>query len=164
MGRPLVEFRQGPLTAIPRTSGTIVTDGDDPNATDEVEELARINASDGDKLTVRAGTHIQEIYVDGEAPAFSEVSPADGARFKDAALRLGFEVRDDGAGLRHDGENVISNDLDAVLHDAANGGNNMPGRRWRRTTASPTASRSPTGMAGRLTSTSPSTSLSRLGC
>ena len=82
--------------------------------------LARINASDGDKLTIRAGTHIQEIYVDGEAPTFSEVTPGDGDRFKSAELRIGFEVRDGGAGLRHDGENVTSRDGDAVLHDAAN--------------------------------------------
>ena len=85
--------------------------------------LARINASDGDRLTVRAGTHIQEIYVDGEAPTFSEVTPGDGERFKSAELRIGFEVRDGGAGLRHDGENVTSVDGDAVLHDAANATN-----------------------------------------
>ena len=83
------------------------------------EELARINASDGDRLTIRAGTHIQALYVDGEAPEFSEITPADGERFKSAALSIGFEIRDDGAGLRHDGENVVSNDGDAVLHDAA---------------------------------------------
>ena len=86
-------------------------------------DLARINASDGDKLTVRAGTRIQEIYVDGEAPAFSDISPADGARFKDAALSIGFEVRDEGSGLRHDGEDVVSNDRDSVSHDAADAGN-----------------------------------------
>ena len=83
------------------------------------ESLARINASDGDRLTIRAGTHIQEIYVDGEDPTFSEITPADGERFKSAALSIGFEVRDDGSGLRHDGENVVSIDGDAVLHDAA---------------------------------------------
>ena len=83
------------------------------------ESLARINASDGDRLTIRAGTHIQALYVDGEAPEFSEITPADGERFKSAALSIGFEIRDDGAGLRHDGENVVSNDGDAVLHDAA---------------------------------------------
>ena len=81
--------------------------------------MARINASDGDRLTIRAGTHIQALYVDGEAPEFSEITPADGERFKSAALSIGFEIRDDGAGLRHDGENVVSNDGDAVLHDAA---------------------------------------------
>ena len=71
--------------------------------------LARINASDGDRLTIRAGTHIQEIYVDGEDPTFSEITPGDGARFKSAALRIEFEVRDEGSGLRHDGEDVVSN-------------------------------------------------------
>jgi hypothetical protein len=90
------------------------------------ESLARINASDGDRLTIRAGTHIQEIYVDGEAPTFSEVTPGDGDRFKSAELRIGFEVRDGGSGLRHDGENVTSIDLDAVQHDAANADNTEP--------------------------------------
>ena len=97
------------------------------------ESLARINASDGDRLTIRAGTHIQEIYVDGEAPTFSEITPGDGARFKSAALRIGFEVRDDGSGLRHDGENVISGDRDAVLHDAANRHEHPNARPWRPT-------------------------------
>ena len=43
---------------------------DDPDTddVDESESLARINASDGDRLTIRAGTHIQEITVDGEDP------------------------------------------------------------------------------------------------
>ena len=123
-GMPTCQVVAPAAVATPITSGTIATDGDDAG-TEIDESLARINASDGDKLTIRAGTHIQEIYVDGEAPTFSEITPADGARFKDAALRLGFELRDDGAGLRHDGENVISNDLDAVLHDAANALNNM---------------------------------------
>ena len=111
-GMPTCEVVGDATVATPIGSGTIATDGD--------ESLARINASDGDRLTVRAGTHIQEIYVDGEAPTFSEVAPGDGDRFKSAELRIGFEVRDGGAGLRHDGENVVSVDGDAVLHDAAN--------------------------------------------
>ena len=133
-GTEQVENHNGMLTcevptdgtvAAPITDGTIATDGDDAD-TEADESLARINASDGDKLTVRAGTHIQEIYVDGEAPTFSEVTLGDGDRFKSAELRIGFEVRDGGAGLRHDGENVISIDGDAVLHDAANATNTEP--------------------------------------
>ena len=130
------------------------------------EELARINASDGDRLTIRAGTHIQALYVDGEAPEFSEITPADGERFKSAALSIGFEIRDDGAGLRHDGENVVSNDGDAVLHDAATTTNTSataPTTLVSATaTASLTASRSPTGAAVRRTLTLPSTRLTRL--
>ena len=128
--------------------------------------MARINASDGDRLTIRAGTHIQEIYVDGEAPEFSEITPADGERFKSAALSIGFEIRDDGAGLRHDGENVVSIDGDAVLHDAATIHEHPALKTPMLTpptlvsvtaTASLTASRSPTGAAVRRTSTLPST-------
>ena len=124
-GTKQVENHNGPRVC----TGDAVDDFFDPIPTDdtdvpEVDEsgteedesitknsdtrLARINASDGDKLTIRAGTHIQEIYVDGEAPTFSEVTPGDGDRFKSAELRIGFEVRDGGAGLRHDGENVVS--------------------------------------------------------
>ena len=90
------------------------------------EELARINASDGDRLTITSGSHVLTLYVDGEGPTFSEITPADGARFKSAALSIGFEIRDDGAGLRHDGENVVSRDGDAVLHDAATTTNTSP--------------------------------------
>ena len=129
------------------------------------ESLARINASDGDRLTIRAGTHIQALYVDGEGPTFSEITPADGERFKSAALSIGFEIRDDGAGLRHDGENVVSNDGDAVLHDAATttntgapAGDDLVSAT---ATASLTASRSPTGAAVRRTLTLPSTRLTR---
>ena len=138
-GEPQLDDHSGPLDCA--KGGTVPTDGevptndenppevDDPDT--EVDEsltqidqsLARINASDGDRLTITSGSHVLTLYVDGEGPTFSEITPADGARFKSAALSIGFEIRDDGAGLRHDGENVVSRDGDAVLHDAANAGN-----------------------------------------
>ncbi len=104
---------------VPSTTSIPTDDVDDSGTPDVDESLARINASDGDMLTIRAGTHVQQIYVDGEAPTFSEVTPADGARFKSATLSIGFEVRDDGSGLRHDDEYVMSTDGDPVSHDAA---------------------------------------------
>ena len=126
-GMPTCEVVDSTVSTVPTLiTGTVATDCDDAGTADIDESLARINASDGDRLTVRAGTHIQEIYVDGEAPTFSEVSPGDGDRFKSAELRIQFEVRDGGAGLRHDGENVTSIDLDAVEHDAANATNTEP--------------------------------------
>ena len=125
--------KDDPDTSVVEVDGEVPTDtsiatGDNP-ATPDVDEgasLARINASDGDRLTIRAGTHIQEIYVDGEDPTFSEITPGDGVRFDSASLRIQFEVRDDGSGLRHDGEDVVSADRDDVSHDAAKATNITP--------------------------------------
>ena len=65
---------------------------------------AQITARDGDKLTITADTWVQELYVDGTGPEFSNVAPANKTIQDSSTLRVAFTVRDDGSGLRHDGE------------------------------------------------------------
>ena len=55
-------------------------------------------------LTITAGTWVQELHVDGTGPEFSSVTPANKTIQDSSTLRVAFTVRDDGSGLRHDGE------------------------------------------------------------
>ena len=75
---------------------------------------AQILARDGDKLTVTAGTWVQELHVDGTGPEFSGVTPANKVIQDSSTVRIAFTVRDDGSGLRHDGEfiDMLSTDTD----------------------------------------------------
>ena len=74
---------------------------------------AQITARDGDRLRITAGSWVQELYVDGTGPEFSSVTPADGTIQDSSTLRIAFTVRDDGSGLRHDGEdNGTGGDMD----------------------------------------------------
>ena len=47
---------------------------------------------------------MQELVVDGTSPEFSSISPANKTIQDSGTLRIAFTVRDDGSGLRHDGE------------------------------------------------------------
>ena len=65
---------------------------------------AQILARDGDKLTITADTWVQELHVDGTGPEFESITPANKTIQDSGTLRIAFTVRDDGSGLRHDGE------------------------------------------------------------
>ncbi len=65
---------------------------------------ADIRARDGDVVTITSGTWVQELYVDGAGPEFSNITPASETIQNSSRLRIGFTVQDDGSGLRHDGE------------------------------------------------------------
>ena len=67
---------------------------------------AQILARDGDKLTITAGTWVQELIVDGTSPEFASIAPENKKIQDSGTLRIAFTVRDDGSGLRHDGEFV----------------------------------------------------------
>ena len=81
----------------------------DNDATADVNESddgapADILARDGDVLTITAGTWVQELHVDGAGPEFSSITPAHKTIQDSSRLRIAFTVRDDGSGIRHDGE------------------------------------------------------------
>ena len=65
---------------------------------------AQILARDGDTLTITADSWVQELVVDGTSPEFASISPANKTIQDSGTLRIAFTVRDDGSGLRHDGE------------------------------------------------------------
>ena len=73
---------------------------------------AQILARDGDMLTITAGTWVQELHVDGTGPEFASISPANKTIQDSGTLRIAFTVRDDGSGLRHDGEFINMPDED----------------------------------------------------
>ena len=47
---------------------------------------------------------MQELHVDGTGPEFATITPPDKTIQDSSRLRIAFTVRDDGSGLRHDGE------------------------------------------------------------
>ncbi len=76
--------------------------------------LAALRARDGDTLTVTAQgvSSAIELVVDGEGPEFRVFSPQPDSYLPSVVVRFSFDVRDDGAGLRHDGEFETSPDGD----------------------------------------------------
>ena len=75
---------------------------------------AALRAHDGDTLAITAqgvGSAI-ELVVDGEGPEFRVYSPLPDSYFRSVVVNFSFDVRDDGAGLRHDGEFETSADGD----------------------------------------------------
>ena len=78
------------------------------------DALAALNARDGDRLsvTVRGVSSVLELVVDGEGPEIRVYSPQPDSYLPSVVVNFSFDVRDDGAGLRHDGEFVKSGDGD----------------------------------------------------
>ena len=70
----------------------------------------QISARSGDTLTIRiAGdTNVLELEVDGDGPTISEITPAHNTIQDSDVLRVAFTARDGLSGLRHDGEQVLS--------------------------------------------------------
>ena len=99
-----------------------VADWDDENTggpacadyTSGADALAALRARDGDRLAVTAqGVPSSiELVVDGEGPEFRVYSPQPDSYFRSVVVNFSFDVRDDGAGLRHDGEYEASGDGD----------------------------------------------------
>ncbi len=78
------------------------------------DTLAALRARDGDRIAITAqgvGSAI-ELVVDGEGPEFRVYSPLPDSYFRSVVVNFSFDVRDDGAGLRHDGEFETSADGD----------------------------------------------------
>ena len=96
------------------------SDGTDRNRNIEgIASAAVIPARDGDTITISvAGTSGRiQLVVDGEAPEIDDVTPSDGGLQKSSSVSLGFTVRDDGSGLRYDGEAGNSTDNDDSPHN-----------------------------------------------
>ena len=78
------------------------------------DALAKLRARDFDRLavTVRGVPSAIELVVDGEGPEIRVYSPQPDSYLPSVVVRFSFDVRDDGAGLRHDGEFEDSGDGD----------------------------------------------------
>ncbi len=78
------------------------------------DALAALRARDGDRLsvTVRGVSSAIELVVDGEGPELRVFSPQPDSYLPSVVVNFSFDVRDDGAGLRHDGEFETSDDGD----------------------------------------------------
>ena len=78
------------------------------------DALAALLARDGDRLsvTVRGVSSVIELVVDGEGPEIRVYSPQPDSYLPSVVVNFSFDVRDDGAGLRHDGEFETSGDGD----------------------------------------------------
>ena len=76
--------------------------------------LAKLRARDGDRLavTARGVPSAIELVVDGEGPEIRVYSPQPDSYLPSVVVRFSFDVRDDGSGLRHDGEFKPSGDGD----------------------------------------------------
>ncbi|MDE2837400.1 MAG: SwmB domain-containing protein [Chloroflexota bacterium] len=96
---------------------------DDPNDPDDVsfdvatgiaqDETASILARHNDVVTVSmSGAGTVSVRVDGEGPELLDVTPEDLGYYRSRDLEYAFTVRDDDAGLRHDGELVVTLDGD----------------------------------------------------
>ena len=81
---------------------------------DGTNKLAALRARDGDRLAVTAQgvSAAIELVVDGEGPEVRVYSPQPDSYLPSVVVRFSFDVRDDGAGLRHDGEYEPSGDGD----------------------------------------------------
>ena len=88
--------------------------GDYNNGNGGTSDLAALRARDGDRLAVTAqGVSAPiELVVDGEGPEIRVYSPQPDSYLPSVVVRFSFDVRDDGAGLRHDGEYERSGDGD----------------------------------------------------
>ncbi len=72
-----------------------------------------ILARHDDRITVEvAGAGAVTLDVDGEGPEVTGITPEDLSYVRSNSLHYSFVVRDNDAGLRHDGESVISTDGD----------------------------------------------------
>jgi len=78
------------------------------------DALAVLRSVDRDRLAinVRGVSSSIELVVDGEGPEISVFHPQPGSYFRSVVVNFSFEVRDDGSGLRHDGEFDTSGDGD----------------------------------------------------
>ncbi len=76
--------------------------------------FAALRAHDGDTVAVTAQGVSSSInlVVDGEGPEVRVYSPLPDSYFNTVVVNFSFDVRDEGAGLRHDGEFVTSADGD----------------------------------------------------
>ena len=86
-----------------------------PNYQDGVEQddTASILARHNDVITVSMkGVGTVSVRVDGEGPELIDVAPEDQGYVRSRDLDFTFTVRDDDAGLRHDGELVVTEDGD----------------------------------------------------
>ena len=74
---------------------------------------ASILGRHGDRITIDvAGAGAVTLDVDGEGPDLIDITPEDLSYVRSRSLDFSFVVRDDDAGLRHDGELVVSADGD----------------------------------------------------
>lgn len=78
------------------------------------DALAVLRAHDEDTfaITAQGVSSSIELVVDGEGPEIRVFSPQPDSYFSSVVVNFSFDVRDDGAGLRHDGEFVTSGDGD----------------------------------------------------
>ncbi len=85
------------------------------NYTAGTNALAALRARDGDNLSVAVEgvSSAIKLSVDGEGPVFRVFSPQPGSNLPSAVVNFSFDVRDDGAGLRHDGEFAASGNGDS---------------------------------------------------
>ena len=90
--------------------GNVVADYDTGVSQDTT---ASILARHGDRITIDvAGAGAVTLEVDGEGPELIDITPEDLSYVRSRSLDYSFVVRDDDAGLRHDGELVITADGD----------------------------------------------------
>ena len=89
-----------------------------------VAPAAQIPARHNDRLTVRIDGQPSNISltVDAEGPEINLLSPVDASVVRSSNLSFRFDVRDLDAGLRHDGEQVLSSDGDITSIDADSDG------------------------------------------
>ncbi len=77
------------------------------------ENTASILARHDDRLVIEvAGAGVVTVDVDGEGPDVTGITPEDLSYLRSNSLQYAFVVRDNDAGLRHDGELVITEDGD----------------------------------------------------
>ena len=78
------------------------------------DTLAVLRSVDRDRLAinVRGVSSSIELVVDGEGPEISVFHPQPDSYLRSVVVNFWFEVRDDGSGLRHDGEFEASGDGD----------------------------------------------------
>ena len=108
----------------------MVYDNDAANSKDPEDgwnplSAAVIPARDGDTIlvTVNGVTGRVVLTVDGEAPSIDDVSPGNGGTQNKKTVALAFSVKDDGAGIRFDGESGASGDADPAPHNGDNDNN-----------------------------------------
>ena len=101
------------------TDGTrMYTSGNGPVCADYTagvvhDATASILARHGDRVSIDvAGAGALSLDVDGEGPDLIDITPKDLSYVRSSSLDFSFVVRDGDAGLRHDGELVVSADGD----------------------------------------------------
>ena len=109
-GAPLYASSNGPSCVEPTDPADTT-----PNYTDGVgqNDTASVLARHDDIVTLSVrGAGILSVRVDGEGPELIGVTPEDLGYYRSRDLEYAFTVRDGDAGLRHDGELVITRDGD----------------------------------------------------